>query len=113
MQEYLECHGHAVETVRATAAGTWHPGDNIQYLDYFVVFRRFRLSRERNCKENPAHHVVRFEILLRAVRVRIMTTNARLRNRFICIECLENWDSILGRHAGIGPIRIHEDLRKA
>lgn len=68
---------------------------------------------ERNGKQNPTHHVPRLEILLWAVWVRIMTTHARLRNRFICIEGLKDGSPTLGRHACIGLIGIHEDLRKA
>jgi hypothetical protein len=42
-----------------------------------------------------------------------MTTDTGLRNRFIWIQCLEDGSPTLGRHAGIGTIGVHEDLRQA
>lgn len=75
--------------------------------------RSASLFRERNCKNHPTHHVLRLEIPFRAIRVRIMTTDARLRNRFIWIEGLKDGSAAFGRHPSIGTIGIHEDLRQA
>ena len=83
-----------------------------QHLQKLRFFRWPSAIWEAELQEGSTHYIPRFEILLWAVWMRIVTTDTGLGNRFIRIECLEDGSPALGRHASIGTIGVHEDLRQ-
>lgn len=72
-----------------------------------------KLLRQRNREQNPAHHILRLEILLRAIGMSIVAADARLGCGFVCIESLKNRGPALGGHSRVGLIGIHENFRQA
>ncbi len=76
----------SIRSCNPTFRGAWRPrslssSPSTSYKLSFDVRRRHgprRLLRQRNGHQNPAHHVLGLEVLLRAVGMRIMTTHTGL-----------------------------------
>ena len=80
---------------------------------WLAWFDRPDLSMQWKCQNHPAHDVPRLEIPFRTIRVGIMATDARLRDRFVGIQGLEHGRATVARHCHIRAIGIEEDFRQA
>ena len=68
------------------------------------------LVGKRKGQQDSPHHVMRLEIFLWTVGVRVVATHTGLGQGLVRVQCLEDGPAPLGRHTGMGTIRIDQDF---
>src|SRR6185503_15582843 len=73
----------------------------------------YSLSADRNAQQQASHDVSYPEIFFRAVRVRIMTADTTLGDRYVRIQCFKVLNAIFRLHPFMWALRRHGNLQQS